>query len=129
MCNGAAADTHLACLQHPEGMVMMHIPLNVSANRAVAIVSLTGMLVATTAARGDDWATAQTAPRGSIVQLLRQSGLNDLAACRTAAARHCDSSGGMTANSLLQCGATLAAVSDQIGNQCRRVLRRYGQLH
>ena len=43
---------------------MMHIPLNVSANRAVAIVSLTGMLVATTAARGDDWATAQTAPRG-----------------------------------------------------------------
>jgi hypothetical protein len=108
-------------------MVMMRIPFNVSAGRAVAIALLTGMLVATTAARGDSGASQPT-QRVSIVQLLRQSGLNDLAPCRTAAARHCDRSGGMTASSLLQCGATLAAVSDQIGNQCRHVLRRYGQL-
>jgi hypothetical protein len=110
-------------------MVMMRMPFNVSASRAVAVASLTGMLVVTTAARGDDSGTSQPTQRLSVVQLLRQSGLNDLAPCKTAAARHCDSSGGMTASSLLQCGATLAAVSDQIGNQCRRVLRRYGQLH
>jgi hypothetical protein len=109
---------------------MMRITFNATARRTVAIASLAGMLVATTAARGDDESgTSQPAQRGSIVQLLRQSGLNDLAPCKTAAARHCDRSGGMTASSLLQCGVTLAAVSDQIGNQCRRVLRRYGQLH
>jgi len=87
------------------------------------------MLVATTAALGDDSSASQPAQRVSIVQLLRQGGLNDLAACRTAATRHCDRSGGMTASNLMQCGATLAAISDQIGNQCRRVLRRYGQLY
>jgi hypothetical protein len=106
---------------------MMRITFNASAGRVVAI-ALTGMLVASTAARGDDSNTSQPAQRVSIVQLLRQSGLNDLAPCRTAAVRHCDSSGGMTASSLVRCGATLAAISDQIGNQCRRVLRRYGQL-
>ncbi len=107
---------------------MMRIAFNASASRAMTIASLTGMLIATTAARGDDSTTSQPTQRVSIVQLLRQGGLNDLAPCKTAAARHCDRSGGMTASSLLQCGATLAAVSDQIGNQCRRVLRRYGQL-
>jgi hypothetical protein len=107
---------------------MKRFTFNASTRRAVAIAALTGTLVATTAALGDDSSTSQPAQRVSLVQLLRQSGLNDLAACRGAAARHCDRSGGMTASNLLQCGATLAAVSDQIGNQCRRVLRRYGQL-
>jgi len=107
---------------------MTRIRFNAGTRRAVAIASLTGMLLATTAALGDDSTTSQPAQRVSYVQLLRQSGLSDLAACRIAAVRHCDISGGMTASNLLQCGATLAAISDQIGNQCRRVLRRYGQL-
>ena len=54
--------------------------------------------------------------------------LKDLAPCRSAAARLCDRSGGMTMANLLRCGATLAANSGQVGNSCRAVLRRYGQL-
>jgi hypothetical protein len=108
---------------------MMMMRIDATIRQAVAISSLTGMLIATTAARGDDSNPSPPAQPVSIVRLLQQSGLSDLAPCMTAAARHCDSSGGMAASSLLRCGATLAAVSDQIGNQCRRVLRRYGQLH
>ena len=29
---------------------------------------------------------------------------------------------------LLRCGATLAQVSERVGESCRQVLRRYGQL-
>ena len=54
--------------------------------------------------------------------------LNELRPCKPAAARYCDRSGGMTTSNLLQCGATLASVSNRIGNECRQVLRRYGQL-
>ena len=54
--------------------------------------------------------------------------LNELRPCKPAAARYCDRSGGMTASNLLQCGATLASVSSRIGNECRQVLRRHGQL-
>jgi hypothetical protein len=54
--------------------------------------------------------------------------LNELRPCKPAAAKYCDRAGGMTASNLLQCGATLAAVSQQVGNGCRQVLRRYGQL-
>ena len=54
--------------------------------------------------------------------------LNELKPCKPAAAKYCDRSGGMTASNLLQCGATLAAVSPKVGNECRQVLRRYGQL-
>ena len=53
---------------------------------------------------------------------------NGLAPCKPAAARYCDRSGGMTMSSLMQCGAKLATVSDHVGNRCREVLRRYGQL-
>ena len=54
--------------------------------------------------------------------------LGDLAPCRPAAARFCDRSGGMTMSNLFRCGATLAAHSFHIGNGCREVLRKYGQL-
>ena len=54
--------------------------------------------------------------------------LAELAPCRPAAARWCDRSGGMTWNNLLRCGATLAAHSWRVGDQCRAVLRKYGQL-
>ena len=52
----------------------------------------------------------------------------ELAPCKPAAARLCDRSAGMTWSNLLQCGATLAAHSWRIGNSCREVLRKYGQL-
>jgi len=54
--------------------------------------------------------------------------LAELAPCKPAAAKLCDRSGGMTWDSLLRCGATLAAQSWRISNECRAVLRKYGQL-
>jgi hypothetical protein len=54
--------------------------------------------------------------------------MGDLAPCRPAAVRFCDRSGGMNLNNLIHCGATLAAHSFLVGNGCREVLRRYGQL-
>jgi len=54
--------------------------------------------------------------------------MKDLAPCRPAAARLCDRTGGMTMANLIRCGATLAANHWQVGNSCRQVLRRYGQL-
>jgi hypothetical protein len=54
--------------------------------------------------------------------------LAELAPCRPAAARLCDRSAGLTWVSLVQCGATLAAHSWRVGDECRAVLRKYGQL-
>ncbi len=54
--------------------------------------------------------------------------VSDLAACRPAAARFCDRSDGMTFTNLMRCGATLAAHAFHLGNACRDVLKRYGQL-
>jgi hypothetical protein len=54
--------------------------------------------------------------------------MSDFAPCRPAAARFCDRSGGMNWSNLIRCGATLAAHSFRVGNECREVLRRYGQL-
>jgi hypothetical protein len=54
--------------------------------------------------------------------------LAELAPCKPAAARMCDRTGGMTWTNLLHCGATLAAHSWRVGNECRAVLRKYGQL-
>ena len=51
----------------------------------------------------------------------------DLAPCKPAAARYCDQSD-TQASILMRCGATLAAVSHRVGEPCRVVLRRYGQL-
>ena len=55
--------------------------------------------------------------------------VKELAPCKPAAARYCDrsdTSASMT--NLLRCGATLASVSTRVGESCREVLRRYGQL-
>ena len=54
--------------------------------------------------------------------------MQDLAPCRPAAAKFCDHDGGMNWSNLLRCSATLAAHSFKVGNACRDVLRRYGQL-
>jgi hypothetical protein len=54
--------------------------------------------------------------------------IDDLAPCKPAAAKYCDHSSGKSMSNLLRCGATLAARSHEVGNQCRQVLRRYGQL-
>ena len=54
--------------------------------------------------------------------------LAELAPCRPAAQMLCDRTGGMTMDNLLRCGATLAAHSWRIGNTCRAVLMKYGQL-
>jgi hypothetical protein len=54
--------------------------------------------------------------------------MQDLAPCQPAAAKFCDRTGGMTWSNLIRCGATLAAHSFRVGNSCRDVLKRYGQL-
>jgi hypothetical protein len=54
--------------------------------------------------------------------------LAELAPCRPAAAMLCDRSAGMTWESLLRCGATLAANSWRVSGRCRAVLHKYGQL-
>jgi hypothetical protein len=54
--------------------------------------------------------------------------LKDLMPCRSAAARLCDKSQGMTADALLACGATLATHRHEVGRGCLAVLKRYGQI-
>jgi hypothetical protein len=54
---------------------------------------------------------------------------HDLAPCKPAAARYCDRADGeVSMSNLLRCGQTLAAISHRVGEPCRVVLRRYGQL-
>jgi hypothetical protein len=65
---------------------------------------------------------------GSSVTGARALDVNDLAACRPAAERFCDRTDGMSYTNLLRCGATLAAHAFHLGNACRDVLKRYGQL-
>jgi hypothetical protein len=53
----------------------------------------------------------------------------DLAPCKPAASRYCDrGDGSVSMTNMLRCGATLAAISQRVGESCREVLRRYGQL-
>lgn len=54
--------------------------------------------------------------------------LAELAPCKPAAARFCPHTGEMTWANLLECGAKLAANSLRVGNDCRALLRKYGQL-
>ena len=55
--------------------------------------------------------------------------LKTLVPCKRAAHKFCDRSAtGVTMANILRCGATLAAVSDKVGERCRVVLRQYGQL-
>jgi hypothetical protein len=65
---------------------------------------------------------------GLSVSIAQAIDIQDLAPCKPAAARFCERSGEMNWSNLLRCGATLAANSFRIGNSCREVLRRYGQL-
>jgi hypothetical protein len=53
----------------------------------------------------------------------------ELAPCKPAASRYCDRSDtSASVSNLLRCGATLASVSNRVGEPCRQLLRRYGQL-
>ena len=54
--------------------------------------------------------------------------LKDLMPCRSAAARLCDRSQGMTVDALWRCGATLATHREEVGRGCLEVLLRYGQI-
>jgi len=54
--------------------------------------------------------------------------LAELAPCRPAAARLCDRGAGISWSNLLRCGATLAAHSWRVSEDCRAVLKKYGQL-
>ena len=55
--------------------------------------------------------------------------MKELAPCKPAATRYCDHSDiSASVSNLLRCGATLASVSTHVGERCRQVLRRYGQL-
>jgi len=55
--------------------------------------------------------------------------VKDLAPCKPAASRYCDhGDGSVSMTNILRCGATLAAISHRVGEPCREVLRRYGQL-
>lgn len=54
--------------------------------------------------------------------------LKELLPCRSAAARLCDRSQGMTVAALWKCGATLASRATELGPRCQDVLKRYGQL-
>jgi hypothetical protein len=66
---------------------------------------------------------------GAITTAASAMDVKDLAPCKPAAQRYCDQSGSSaTMTNLLRCGATLASVSSRVGEPCRAVLRRYGQL-
>jgi hypothetical protein len=108
---------------------LSRIRIDAVASRAAAIVLIAGGLFASTVASGDelDYSSQSKQPR-PISQLVQGIGLSDIAPCRLAAVRHCSRSGGISESSLLRCAATLAAISDQIGDRCRKVLQRYGQL-
>jgi hypothetical protein len=54
--------------------------------------------------------------------------LKGLMPCKSAAARLCDTSQGLTAAALWQCGATLASRRHEVGHGCLAVLKKYGQL-
>jgi hypothetical protein len=66
---------------------------------------------------------------GAFVTAASAFDTKDLSPCKPAAARYCDQNDtSRTMSNLLRCGATLASVSHRVGERCREVLRRYGQL-
>jgi hypothetical protein len=66
---------------------------------------------------------------GAFVTAAGAFDTRELAPCKPAAAKYCDRGNGeVTMANLMRCGATLAGVSQQVGERCRQVLRRYGQL-
>jgi hypothetical protein len=64
---------------------------------------------------------------GALTTVAGAFDTKDLVPCKPAAARYCER-GDMGMSNLLRCGATLAAISQRVGEPCRVVLRRYGQL-
>ena len=54
--------------------------------------------------------------------------LKNLMPCKSAAARLCDTSQGLTVAALWSCGATLASRRQEVGHGCLAVLKKYGQL-
>ena len=70
---------------------------------------------------------------GGFVSAAGAIDYKDLAPCKPAAARYCEhadsqATGQVNMTELMRCGATLAAISHRVGEPCRVVLRRYGQL-
>jgi hypothetical protein len=71
---------------------------------------------------------------GGFVSAAGAIDYKDLAPCKPAAARYCEhaeaqsNNGQVNMSELMRCGATLAAISHRVGEPCRVVLRRYGQL-
>jgi hypothetical protein len=66
---------------------------------------------------------------GAITTAASAVDVKDLAPCKPAAQRYCDQSNtSATITNLIKCGVTLASVSSRVGEPCRAVLRRYGQL-
>jgi hypothetical protein len=70
---------------------------------------------------------------GGFVSAAGAIDYKDLAPCKPAAARYCEhddaqASGQVNMAELMRCGARLAALSHRVGEPCRVVLRRYGQL-
>jgi hypothetical protein len=71
---------------------------------------------------------------GGFVSAAGAIDYKDLAPCKPAATRYCDhadsqdGTGPVNMTNLMRCGATLAANSQRVGEPCRVVLRRYGQL-
>ena len=54
--------------------------------------------------------------------------IKELAPCKTAAIKYCERVTDASMSNLIRCGATLASKSDEVGSQCRQVLRRYSLL-
>ena len=66
---------------------------------------------------------------GAITTAASALDVKELAPCKPAAQRYCDHSDtSASITNLLKCGATLASISHRVGESCRAVLRRYGQL-
>jgi hypothetical protein len=66
---------------------------------------------------------------GASVTAAAAIDVKELAPCKPAASRYCDHSDiSASMGNLLRCGATLASMSTRVGEGCRQVLRRYGQL-
>jgi hypothetical protein len=64
-------------------------------------------------------ATAQDIDRKTILQLLP---------CKSAAARLCDRSQGITVAALWRCAAKLADHQNEVGRRCGDVLKTYGRM-
>jgi hypothetical protein len=66
---------------------------------------------------------------GTLVTAAEAIDVKELAPCKPAASRYCDHSDlSASMSNLLRCGAILASNSNRVGESCRVVLRRYGQL-